>query len=721
MKKRWISVFVAIALVLTMVTPFTAEAVESGAEYMTASEDLVRLLKSVEGFVAKPYWDYSQWTVGYGTACPADKLEEYQKNGIPEPEAQKLLIDALEWFEYSVNNFANKYDLHLEQHQFDALVSFSYNCGTAWMSKTETYFNTAIREQGTVNELVYGFCLHSTAGGEYILINRRLSEANMYLNGEYKVYYAPGGVPSYMRFVYLDGNGGEVRYAICGYDARENGSINVSFNSVPTGIDENGEPFVCTLEGWYTSSGKKVEKLDGSLDKGQVLTARWVDPDGNIVDAPRGTLVNMDVSITGDYVNVRSGPGTQYNRVGGYELGNEITLKEVYQVDDYTWGRTNMGWIRLDYTNYEEVKASFDTFPKSGAVTADTVNLRSGPGTGYNTVGTLQRGDRVTVTEEASGSGLRWGKLSDGNWVCLDYVRYDSEGKTVVSVTLVSRPNRTEYVQKIESLHLEGCVVQITYSDGSSTALTPTQSMIYSYDNATLGETTASIICEGTVLSFKITIIKATVTFLNYDGTVLSSEQYAYGETVVPPQDPVRESDGNYYYMFNGWDREVTACAGNAVYTATFMESEAEDVVIVPQSITSDVYTVEDGVIRKIALGTTVETLIEGINESGYIVVYSGNTAVSGTATVTTGMTVSLEYEGEKIQTLTVAVTGDVNGDGMVSITDALMIKAHVLGKQTLSEVSQIAADTSGDGNISLTDFLQVKAKVLGSGEITAN
>jgi len=718
MKKRWISVLMAVILVFTMATPLISA--EPKAAAMTVSEELIRVLKTIEGFRAKPYWDYSQWTVGYGTECPADKLEEYKKNGIPEADALALLHKELDRFEAAVNSFADKHNLFFSQQQFDALVSFSFNLGESWMRDTAGYFNTAVREQGTADELIYGMVLYSMAGGEYMLMERRLCEADMYINGEYRAYNASAeGVSDYMKYVFLDGNGGDVRYLVYGYDARRESQVSVSFSRIPTGVDEEGNPFAYTLEGWYTAEGKKVEKLDSTLKNGQILYARWADPAGKIVSIPKGTPEELTVTVTADSVNVRSGPATHYSRVGSYEKGTAVPITEIYQTGDYTWGKSTLGWFRLDNTNYAELKSAQSQFPKEGTVTDDNVNVRTGPGTDHNRVYQLYEGDRVTISEEAQGGSLRWGKLADGNWICLDYVRYDADAKVVSTVTLLQPPSRTEYVQKMESLHLEGCVLLITYNDGTTTALTPTRSMVSSYSNATLGETTVQITCEGKRVSFKVTIIKATVTFLDYDGTVLSTAQYAYGEKVTEPPAPTREGTGGYFYMFSGWDRAVTTCAGNAVYTATYVESTDPDAVVVPQSITSGVYTVADGYIRKIAAGTTVETLVSGINESSYIAVYNGDTPVTGAATVSTGMTVRLEHEGNVIQSLTLVVTGDVNGDGTVSITDALQIKSHLLQKQTLSGANALAADTSADGAVSITDFLQVKAKILGKGEIT--
>ncbi len=72
------------------------------------------------------------------------------------------------------------------------------------------------------------------------------------------------------------------------------------------------------------------------------------------------------------------------------------------------------------------------------------------------------------------------------------------------------------------------------------------------------------------VATYTATPITYTVTFKDYDGTVLSSETYHYGDQVTAPADPVRPSDGTYLYTFSGWTPAVTACTGDATYTATY-------------------------------------------------------------------------------------------------------------------------------------------------------
>ena len=80
-------------------------------------------------------------------------------------------------------------------------------------------------------------------------------------------------------------------------------------------------------------------------------------------------------------------------------------------------GSTVYGWVNAD-----DVRALFS--PYTVKVATDALNIRSGPGTNYTTVGTVGRGEVYTVVEESPGLGAsKWGKLKSGaGWIALDYV-----------------------------------------------------------------------------------------------------------------------------------------------------------------------------------------------------------------------------------------------------------------------------------------------------------
>ncbi len=72
-----------------------------------------------------------------------------------------------------------------------------------------------------------------------------------------------------------------------------------------------------------------------------------------------------------------------------------------------------------------------------------------------------------------------------------------------------------------------------------------------------------------------------TVVFKNEDGTVLSSATYKYGDAVTAPTEaPTKAEDDIGTYTFTGWDKEVTVCIGNAVYTATYTTTYKEYTVV---------------------------------------------------------------------------------------------------------------------------------------------
>lgn len=350
MIKRWLCRFLAAFLLLGVLGAFPVEV--RAASEMKSSDALIEYLKKIEGFRAKPYWDQSQWSIGYGTECPADKRAEYEANGITEETAMTLLREALKVYEEKTNALIDANQLKLQQHQFDALISFSYNCGTGWMTEYDGYFYKAVLSGDKANPFIYAMGLWSGAGGEYILIQRRMSEANMYINGEYKPYNgAEKAFPDTYKWVFLAGCGGTVEYRIYCYDAAKPVALAPKFDATPAGYQ---------FGGWYTADGKKVEQLDNSLSRDQVLYARWLDSAGNAVELSKeGPDAKRKVTVIRDEINLRAGPGTHCDRVGTATMGTSFNITEIFFTRNYTWGRSASGWLPLDYTDYS-------TNPESG-------------------------------------------------------------------------------------------------------------------------------------------------------------------------------------------------------------------------------------------------------------------------------------------------------------------------------------------------------------------
>ena len=137
------------------------------------------------------------WTVGYGRALRDEKgnFLEGQKDkakayamfpSLSDVQAQQMLIeDAFDYSQQVYNLFVQQ-KIALKQHQFDALVSFAYNCGIGalynYRTKTEMAVLRAIKYRGDVEA---AFMLWVNGGGKKLpgLVRRRRSESHLYLTG----------------------------------------------------------------------------------------------------------------------------------------------------------------------------------------------------------------------------------------------------------------------------------------------------------------------------------------------------------------------------------------------------------------------------------------------------------------------------------------------------------------------------------------------------------
>ena len=118
--------------------------------------------------------------------------------------------------------------------------------------------------------------------------------------------------------------------------------------------------------------------------------------------------------VTGQGLNIRTGPGTGYASSGTYASGTRVNILE--QING--WGCTDKGWISMQYIY---VDGTTGEGAGTGTVTGDTVNIRSGPGTGYGAVGSLSQGDTVEILAQFEIGGTKWGCIKNG-WVCMDFV-----------------------------------------------------------------------------------------------------------------------------------------------------------------------------------------------------------------------------------------------------------------------------------------------------------
>ena len=137
-------------------------------------------------------------------------------------------------------------------------------------------------------------------------------------------------------------------------------------------------------------------------------------------------------TITATQLNVRSGPGTNYDRIKSLEQGARVQIMQRITIGTDTWGYTNGGWVSMEYVNLDGSTTNTGNTGTtggttvvgvgSGVITGSAVNIRAGAGTSYQIVGGKSMGDVVNILETVSAEGKIWGRIDLG-WICMDYVR----------------------------------------------------------------------------------------------------------------------------------------------------------------------------------------------------------------------------------------------------------------------------------------------------------
>ena len=136
-------------------------------------------------------------------------------------------------------------------------------------------------------------------------------------------------------------------------------------------------------------------------------------------------------TMTGDYVNLRSGAGTNYSIIGSLSSGELVTVLDDSNPD---WVKVQTSNGAIGYCSKEFVKTlSSDDEAEEliGTLTGDYVNLRAGAGTGHAVIGMLYLNDEVTVLDD---SDANWAKIrtKDGQegYCSKEYLHITKKGET---------------------------------------------------------------------------------------------------------------------------------------------------------------------------------------------------------------------------------------------------------------------------------------------------
>ena len=442
--KRSVSLLLSVVLILSLVCGVIPSV--SAASALKTSSNAVNMIKVFEGFSKWPYLDNGQWTVGYGTSISGDDVDRYNGSGITETQATTLLSERLVSFESSVNSFIDRHNLKLTQNQFDALVCFTYNLGASWLNDSTGTLYKAVVNGATGNDFIFAMAQFGKAGGVVVggLVERRLCEANLYLNGVYS------SIPpvNYKYVTYTTNLEGAVpTVSIQGYDSTKSVAVKAT-------TQKAGYSFL----GWYTAAegGEPVTTLGSKTASSSVLYAHWQNGDGerNADGTIKGVATQYSGYLpSGADMKIYSAPGA--GSIATAKNDTKLTVTEEY-VDsaDVKWGKVTVdkktGWVKLTKAlvaspAYEDASSAID--PVTVTVTTSNVNNRVGPGTNYASQGKFTKGQQLTLTAIQKGGSYTWGKSEEG-WIALKYTNYDAknlsssdDAKKVTAIGTVIKTN----------------------------------------------------------------------------------------------------------------------------------------------------------------------------------------------------------------------------------------------------------------------------------------
>ena len=537
---RIITRIVCIILTVIMIAPLMEYKAKAVTQH-TVGQDAIDLIKSTEGFAKYKYWDYSQWSIGYGSRCD----ENDYPNGITEEEAEKLLKDYCKTFGDYVNRFAVNENVEFTQNQFDALVCTHYALGDFFYG----YGDFALRryiidgsDKHSFLEIARGFAEWRKANGEVLqgLVKRRKLEIQLFLknrtdkNNEVWRVDSTGGVNLREKpDVSSTKTGFMVYNFIFGITEKETDSKGGLWGKVHY---EDRDQWVA-LENCDYYVGGPV-KIDGK--------EQTVDPSNPGTSDP-GAASEVWRITSDDGVRLRSGPGLSYGQIGLLNYNTQITVTESKKSDGYLWGKTTVngltGWCALDYA----VRVSTAVLPQT--VTLSSIKIASKPTkTTYNEGENLDlKGLKVKAVYsdksekeigedayEVSGFESKEGKHT----VTITYMKKTASftvtvnPKKLTKIEVATPPTKTLY-KTGEGLSVKGLTVKGVYSNNTTEEIKKFYLEGIEGFSASPGKKTITVLAEDQTCTFDIEVTEKTLTGIEI-GKLPDKTEYFVGEEFDP-------------------------------------------------------------------------------------------------------------------------------------------------------------------------------------------
>ena len=374
--------------------------------------------------------------------------------------------------------------------------------------------------------------------------------------------------------------------------------------------------------------------------------------------------VNGNTTLYALYTRVEAGAGTP-----AYELVSEIVAGGQYIIidSDSVSGTSAYAVGNTRVTNSHYLNAVSVTLNSDDTCTVASTNEA-----------------KVVWVAASSGSGWTFYNEAVGKYMGLDSSEYLYPSSTAVAWAYTSE----QYLDN--QIDSEG-YYYLSYDTSNGRYTTSKQgSAVYFYK---LSNGDLTYYCTDPVAV--VTPTEYTVTFKDWDGTVLKTQTVEAGGAATAPADPTRTG-----YTFTGWDVAFNNVQSNLVVTAQYT---INSYLLTINYIYADGTTAAPTYSQSYNYGaaySVTSPVIDG---------YTASTAVVSGTMGTQAVTVTVTY----VENAPVALLGDVNGDGVVDTKDVTDLNAWLMNKGEMpSALSN--ADVNGDGKINCYDSTLIMMIALG-------
>lgn len=348
-----------------------------------------------------------------------------------------------------------------------------------------------------------------------------------------------------------------------------------------TGKSDYGYAWCAAFASWCQYMAGVPSDIDCSEVSCPRMIKEILTPQGLYREASSGY-----VPLTGDLIYFKNSTSSVSTHVGivvgvkdGYvytvegNANDRVCQKKYALTDSYVMGYGALKYKTLPTSNYSDFPLVDSDILAAGSykITASSLNVRAGASTSFAILGTLSRGDEVEVLE-FDGS---WGRIDykgTEGWISTSYITPCVASVYTVSYNAVGGAMAVSQQRKLKGASLT-LTKEIPIRDGSvflGWSLTKNGEVAYAPGATYSADADATLYAVWEKERY-------TVTFLDWDGTLIESLELEYGEQITPPAPPKRESDGTLAYEFDGWDKKPIFAIEDTTFVATYSSRELTD------------------------------------------------------------------------------------------------------------------------------------------------